>query len=157
VIYEGHDGVFVRGSQAQLQRILINLLSNGICFAKSEVRVKTFRRGDTGCLRVSDDGDGIPERDIAHILTPWYTTGRRGGGLGLSVADRLAQKNGGRLDVASKDGAVFTVSFPFDTQLTLSSRAESFFIPEQMLLHEQRQAFAKRRDRLKNVTYWPPM
>ena len=161
VICNAAEDVIVQGSQAQLQRVIINLLSNCICYAASEVTVTVDRNRDFCWLRVEDDGEGIPQKDIAHILTPWFTTGRRGSGLGLSVADRLSALNGGRLDVASENGAVFTVSFPVIMHpLRFANRLEDTYITKsskEMILFELHKAEAKRKERLKGTRSWPSM
>ena len=58
---------------------------------------------------------------MPHILTPWFTTGSPGSGLGLCMVDQFARLSGGRLDVENRDGAVFTLRLPLPDKLNLSA------------------------------------
>lgn len=67
-------------------------------------------------LRVSDEGEGIRQEDLAHVFEPFFTTKDVGAGtgLGLSVAYGIVQEHHGWIDVQSVVGAgsTFTVYLP---------------------------------------------
>ena len=71
-------------------------------------------------LSVSDDGCGIPQEIIDKVTQPFFradkSRSRRGGhaGLGLALADRIAQLHGARLLIESREGSGTTVSLRFD-------------------------------------------
>ena len=79
---------------------------------------------DLVTLAVEDSGIGIAEGEVTHVFEPFYRSpearrrGSSGMGLGLSVASRLAQLFGGRLDVMSQPdhGSRFTLTLPFTEQ-----------------------------------------
>ena len=73
------------------------------------------RLGRGGRLRIEvvDNGPGVPEAMIAHIFTPFYSTKRQGGGIGLAMVRHLVHANGGtvRYTRSVKPGARFVVTF----------------------------------------------
>ena len=98
----------VRGNYYQLEQVVINLVNNA-CQAlpspEKAVRVETQRESDGRvALRVEDEGVGIPEKDIQHLLDPFFTTrrGRGGSGLGLAMTSRIIQNHGGTIAFASE-------------------------------------------------------
>ena len=62
-------------------------------------------------IRVTDEGNGIAESDIAKITEPFYTTKEagKGTGLGLSMVLGFVQQSGGRLLITSKIGSGTTI------------------------------------------------
>ena len=100
----------------QLEQALINLLKNafeatqpGGC-ARVEARLV---RGSRLRIEVVDDGAGIPDEQVAHIFTPFYTTKKQGGGIGLAMVRQLIHANGGAVRYAKSvgEGARFVISF----------------------------------------------
>ncbi len=67
-------------------------------------------------LEVTDEGDGIPEENLARIFDPFFTTKGpdQGTGLGLSVCHRLVSDHGGTIEVRSREGqgSTFVVRWP---------------------------------------------
>ena len=66
------------------------------------------------CLRVADDGPGIPRDLRSHIFEPGFSTKTSGWGIGLSLAKRIVEENhGGELHLAAGDrGATFEIILP---------------------------------------------
>lgn len=123
----------VRGESVQIEKVFLNILSN----AKNAVRESAVREKRIGVrtyptedqkgvvIEVRDNGTGIPADDIERIFQPFFTTrealapdGRpvKGKGLGLSVASRIVEEHGGRIEVSSEagGGSVFKVVLPAD-------------------------------------------
>ncbi len=101
-----------------LKQILFNLVENAREAAgpgKSvEVRVATGEAGVS--LEVLDRGPGIPDEVLPQIFDPFFTTKNAvtGVGLGLSVAQGLVRRHGGRMEVSNREGggARFRVEVP---------------------------------------------
>jgi signal transduction histidine kinase len=101
----------------QIHQVLLNLLLNAIqaVEGKGKVRVE-IRPPENGyaSISVSDSGCGIAPEHLPNIFRPFFTTKGRGTGLGLSLARRIVEEHGGRLEVTSVLGlgSTFTVYLP---------------------------------------------
>jgi len=60
-------------------------------------------------IEISDTGEGIPERDLAHVFDFYYTSRDAGSGLGLSIAHRIVYEHGGQINIESAIGEGTTV------------------------------------------------
>jgi signal transduction histidine kinase len=65
---------------------------------------------------VKDTGTGITPENMARIFEPLFTTKSKGIGLGLAVSRKLAEANGGRIEVKSElgRGSTFTLFLPVE-------------------------------------------
>ena len=65
-------------------------------------------------IEVADTGPGINEEDRARIFEPYFSTKSEGTGMGLAIAKKIIEDNGGFIEVHSKPnfGAVFRFSLP---------------------------------------------
>ena len=111
LVTESTDGpLLVSGDARRIRQILLNLLSNAIKFGSG--RPVEVRCGPCGqeelCIDVTDHGPGIEPGDLPRIFEDFVQLGDGDGsgtGLGLPIAKRLAELQGGRLDVSSTPGA----------------------------------------------------
>lgn len=106
---------------AQSLRILVNLLENAVKYSPPDTPVEVLiDRADTMItISVRDSGSGVPAAEAERIFEPFYRAEGapadvRGAGLGLSIARRLADAQGGALTVRNgpTGGSVFTLSLP---------------------------------------------
>ena len=96
-----------------LDRLLGNLVSNGLRYAKSEIKLSCEISDNNVIIKVSDDGSGIAKEDLPHIFERFYKG--KGGkfGIGLSMASDIAKLHKGRLEaVSDENGTVFTITLP---------------------------------------------
>jgi two-component Ni(II)/redox sensor kinase NrsS len=115
-------GVQVLGEEAELSRLVINLLSNALHHtpAGGRVAVKLERQGKDSLLTISDSGPGIASEQQALIferftrLDPARSRQQGGAGLGLAIAQAIASRHGGNISVQSSlgAGAAFSVRLP---------------------------------------------
>jgi two-component system sensor histidine kinase KdpD len=105
-------------------RILGNLVDNAFKYApaSASIEVSGGLDGDALVFRVSDRGPGIAAADRDGVFTPFYRPpapdfGQRSGGLGLSIARRLAEAQGGTLTYSDREGggSVFELRLPSAT------------------------------------------
>ena len=103
--------------------VLANLLENAVAYSPERTRVVvTLKKTSDGSaeLSVTDQGIGIPERDLERIFERFYRVdhGRSrntgGTGLGLSIVRHVANNHQGRVDVESREGegSTFTLVLP---------------------------------------------
>ena len=111
----------MRADRWRLQQIIRNLLGNAIKFtpAQGVIRVDVSTTARQAMITVADTGRGISPEVLASIFQPFVQLGaerRHGGlGLGLSIAQRLAQLHGGSITVESEglgQGATFRLTLP---------------------------------------------
>lgn len=99
------------GEEELLGKVLDNLLTNAIRYAKTTVTVKVIEKKGRIAISVSDDGDGISEKDLPHIFERCYKGKGGNFGLGLSIARTAALSMNGELTAANcaQGGAIFTL------------------------------------------------
>lgn len=141
------DGISaLRADREKLSDIVVNLLMNAIKFSHDgqSIRVGIEPNGSNSGfvdLAVEDRGIGITEEDVSQVFDAFFSTfnsqhhssgdfefGKRGIGLGLSVARKFTRMHGGEIDVVSEkgEGSRFTVTLPLDpAELEETARAGS--------------------------------
>ena len=98
-----------------LFQILLNLTLNSMeAIDSGGVISVDYRSNDTNLsIIIQDDGPGIPPKQRARVFDPFYTTKKRGTGLGLTVTKKLIENLFGYIELQpSKRGAVFKVTLP---------------------------------------------
>jgi signal transduction histidine kinase len=116
----------VRVDELRLERILYNLLENGVSYSPRGGDIRVFAERDGGLLTIgiSDQGIGISPEDQARLFQPFQRVegpklgGVRGAGLGLLVCRRLVEAHGGKIWVKSElgQGATFFFTLPFEVK-----------------------------------------
>jgi len=102
----------------QLQQVFLNLMFNAIDAMPrgGALAVKTLLDDTDHMLRIaiSDSGKGMEPPMLDQIFQPFYTTKRKGSGLGLSICQRLVDQHEGSISVESAPGkgTVFTIVIP---------------------------------------------
>ena len=112
--------VLVRADAGELRRVVLNLVSNAVRHARSEVRLEAEAAGDEVRLRVTDDGPGIPVEDREHVFERFVrrddarSRDAGGSGLGLAIVAELVARAGGRvhLEDAAGGGLQAVVTLP---------------------------------------------
>ena len=90
----------------QTQQALVNLVKNAMQ-AMTLGGTLTLRTGDTAeavWVSIGDTGGGIPQEQINRIFEPFYTTKKKGTGLGLMIVQRIVRAHGGRIELESHVG-----------------------------------------------------
>jgi two-component system, OmpR family, sensor histidine kinase MtrB len=94
------------------------------------VEVTVLQQGEEALLTVSDQGIGISAEEQRHLFAPFRrSSGARerapGAGLGLSVARRIVEAHGGRIEVDSQPGkgSVFRIHLPLARASRLKPQA----------------------------------
>ena len=115
---------WVKGDEAMLRQVLVNLIGNGLKFTESGGVVATVQTagGQSFLFRVNDTGIGIPADNVDHVFDEFYqrdaslTRAHGGSGLGLTISRRLVQMMGGKIgcEPLPKGGSSFWFTIPLE-------------------------------------------
>ena len=98
----------LRADQAQLERVLDNLLDNALRHTASggQICLQARRHGERVIISIEDNGEGIAYSQQGRIFEPFVQVGRKkgGAGLGLALCKEIVQLHGGRIGVYSRPG-----------------------------------------------------
>ena len=98
----------LNADQAQLERVLDNLLDNALRHTVSggQIRLQARRHGERVIISIEDNGEGIAYSQQGRIFEPFVQVGRKkgGAGLGLALCKEIVQLHGGRIGVYSRPG-----------------------------------------------------
>ena len=125
LFFEAISEAQIVGDRNQISMAVHNLIENAINYSPDNTRVTTTLKVEAGLaeIAVSDQGIGIPEKDLERIFERFYRvdparsrlTG--GTGLGLSIVKHIANNHGGDVSLWSVEnaGSTFTIRFPIAT------------------------------------------
>jgi two-component system sensor histidine kinase SenX3 len=127
LISGGDRGLRVLGDEVQLETALRNLVDNAVNYSPEHTRVvvSVRRAGDLVEISVTDQGIGIPKRDLERIFERFYrvdparSRATGGTGLGLSIVKHITANHGGEVSVWSVEGSgsTFTIRLPLGSPL----------------------------------------
>lgn len=108
----------VRVDRDQISQAILNLLLNSLesIDAGGKIRVRLGKRGSPPrvLLDISDTGRGIPQEDLGKVFEPFFSTKRKGTGLGLAVVHQIVESHGGDITLESREGmgTTFRITLP---------------------------------------------
>jgi PAS domain S-box-containing protein len=90
----------------QMQQVLVNLIKNAMQAMTRDgtLTLQTGENDDGVWVSVGDTGGGIPQEQINRIFEPFYTTKKKGSGLGLMIVQRIVRAHNGRIELESHVG-----------------------------------------------------
>ena len=114
---------YVNGDQEQLNRVFLNLIKNSIESIDEKLRKNVDFKGNINVeikddsyyiyVTITDNGVGLKDVDIKKILTPYFTTKKKGTGLGLAVVTKIINDHNSTIIFKSIDeGAQVIISIP---------------------------------------------
>jgi two-component system nitrogen regulation sensor histidine kinase NtrY len=109
----------------QIKRVLINVLDNAVAAIEGtgaiEVTTRLQKETNSALVEIADTGVGIPREYRARLFEPYFSTKKRGSGLGLSIVNRIIQDHAGYIRVRDNQprGTIVSIELP------LGSRARS--------------------------------
>lgn len=112
----------VLANHVQLQKVLVNLLRNGveamrgagISAAFITISARALTDGEMVQITIQDNGPGLADETARRIFEPFFTTKANGIGMGLAICRNLIETHGGQLwlDVNAGPGATFHLTLP---------------------------------------------
>ena len=115
------------GDKVRIRQVILILLENALRHTpvKGKIQLKVKKQDNHAEISVSDSGEGIPRKHIAHVFERFYQVesdrreGNSGSGLGLSIAKSIIEAHGGKITIQSEidRGTTVTCSLPLSTGL----------------------------------------
>lgn len=107
------EPVMVSCDDTRLRRAVTNILSNGVRYARSQLRLTCRADKRHVTIWIQDDGDGIAEADLPHIFDRFYMGKSGKSGIGLALSREIIHLHNGTIRACNGDtGAVFEISIP---------------------------------------------
>ena len=112
-----HGELTIQGDRELLQQAWVNLIRNALEAMgprAGQLEAGSVVQSDAVILYLHDSGPGIPIEQMTRLFEPFYTTKEQGSGLGLTIANTLAEANGAQLELVHGNwkGARFAMRFP---------------------------------------------
>ena len=107
------EPIMVKCDDTQMRRAVTNILTNGLRYARSELRLTCRPDKRNVIIRIQDDGNGIAETDLPHIFDRFYMGESGKTGIGLALTKEIIHLHKGRICACNGEpGAVFEISIP---------------------------------------------
>ncbi len=119
----------ITADRQRIEQVIINIISNAIKYTPDgghiDIKLSPAAEKRFIHIQVTDNGMGIPEKDIAHLFERFYrveksrTTGAGGTGLGLAIAKEIVEAHGGQITVESEvgEGTSVLIELPVECRL----------------------------------------
>ena len=113
----------IPGDHNSLKQVFINVIQNAVSSIKDEGQITVatkwvtdykIRNKHTVLISVKDDGTGIQRKDLKKIFTPFFSSKKKGTGLGLFISSQVIAKYGGIITADSTEGmgSEFNIQLP---------------------------------------------
>ncbi|MCP2621152.1 ATP-binding protein, partial [Candidatus Aminicenantes bacterium AC-334-E05] len=118
VLYSSEVPSKVYVDPEQIKRVFVNIISNAVeaMDKKGKVTIVTSYNPEIKTIRIeiSDTGPGIPDSDKAKLFIPYFSTKKKGRGLGLSIVHQIITEHNGTIKVEDNipHGAKFIIQIP---------------------------------------------
>ncbi|HFI0463971.1 TPA: cell wall metabolism sensor histidine kinase WalK [Streptococcus suis] len=116
--------VYLEIDQDRMTQVIDNIMSNAIKYSPDggTITVKIMDNPDSVVLSISDQGLGIPQKDLPHLFKRFYRVDKArsrdqgGTGLGLAISKEVVELHGGKIWAESHEnlGSTFFVQLPYE-------------------------------------------
>jgi len=109
------EGLYYELDPFKMKRVLLNLIKNAreAIDAKGKIEIGAEKIEKGIKLFVRDDGSGMPPEVASRIFEPFFTHGKRGTGLGMTVVRKIVDDHNGEIEIESEEGKGTTFKILF--------------------------------------------
>ncbi len=112
----GNNDPFILGDADQIKQVFFNVIGNAIDAVSnsSEIRIIISWEDEYIAVQIIDHGMGIGKENAARVFEPYFTTKKKGNGIGMMIVHRIMRNHGGEVGIDSKlgSGTIVTLKFP---------------------------------------------
>ncbi len=123
-----HEDIEMWYDAKHIQKVINNLLFNAVKHTKEggHISINIKKDNNDAAISITDNGEGIPEKDIPRIFDIFYqsesnsgTSDMTGSGIGLALVKSIVKMHHGNIEVSSKinQGSTFTVTLPLNKEI----------------------------------------
>jgi signal transduction histidine kinase len=106
----------IDGDLDQIKQVFFNVIGNAMdaLTNKSDIRIIISWENQFITVQIIDHGDGIKKENISKVFEPYFTTKKKGNGIGMMIVHRIMRNHGGEVGIDSKrgSGTIVTLKFP---------------------------------------------
>ena len=107
------DPIFMYGVVKYIARVIDNLITNSIRYAKAQINIECFAVGTKATIRVLDDGPGFAPETLPRVFERFYKGIDGLTGIGLSIVKSIVEQHKGIASAENgENGAILTVTLP---------------------------------------------
>lgn len=115
------ETMMVEIDHAQMERVIKNIIENSMKYRCREhvlIRMYLIAKGNKIILKITDDGNGVPEEKLPHLFEQFYRGDETrnskidGDGLGLYISKRIIEQHNGRIFASNQGGFCVTMMLP---------------------------------------------
>lgn len=109
------DEIFINGDYNRLSQVLINIIKNSIesINNKGKITIKSKVKNNKYYLNIEDNGCGMDKETLNKIKEPFFTTKKRGSGLGVSLIYEIIEAHSAKINYDSESGKGTKVNLTF--------------------------------------------
>ena len=110
------DEIFINGDYNRLSQVIINILKNSIesISDKGKINIYSMIKNNKYYLIIEDDGCGMSKETLKKIKEPFFTTKKRGSGLGVVLIHEIIEAHDAKINYTSElgSGTKVLIKFP---------------------------------------------
>lgn len=109
----------IYADKLQMKQVLVNLIQNALQADEGKhptIDISTNSDGQNLIIVIRDYGPGISDENMAKIFEPYFTTKRKGTGLGLPIVKRIIENHNGHISITSAPvrGTIVSITLPLN-------------------------------------------
>ena len=115
ISYSESSSVYLEADKNLMSQAFFNLLRNSLdASERGLISIHAEQKKRAAEVRIEDSGSGIPEENQERIFEPFFSTKKKGLGVGLYLTKKIIEAHEGRIEVRSQkgQGTVFVIHIP---------------------------------------------